>query len=342
MGKNGDWMERPSHIQNLRSSLLYSRRHESESSLNVWPGFVDALTALVVVLMFVVLVFVVSQYYLTSQLTGQSESTQALAVEVDRLNALIEQAHDEHEHLQGAHGTVLEHLEALSQDHEALGHEKTSLEAQLEALQAKLAKLTKLLEAKSTDHADILAQHEQVKAQHEEVVAQKESLEAQLARLTKQLDKTLEAEQLAHYKSEFFGRLKEALAGRTDMVVVGDRFMFQSELLFPSGSAELEPLGKTQLAILAQSLKQILKTLPKDLNWILRIDGHTDDKPIHTSQFNSNWELSAARAMSVVTYLIKQGIPPNRLAATGFGEYQPLSAKQNNRNRRIELRIDQK
>ena len=321
---------------------MYSRRRESESSLNVWPGFVDALTALVVVLMFVVLVFVVSQYYLTSQLSGQSETAQALTEEIERLEHLMAQAHEEHAHLKEAHGSLISHVDSLSEHNESLAQERISLEQRLAALQAKLVELTALLEKKSTAHDAALEKHEQIQAQHDELVAHKESLEAQLAKLSAQLDKTLAAEKLAEYKSEFFGRLKEALAGRTDMVVVGDRFMFQSELLFPSGSAELESLGKTQLAILAQSLKQIAKTLPRDLNWILRIDGHTDDKPIHTPQFNSNWELSAARALSIVNYLAKQGIPPNRLAATGFGEYQPLSTKDTNRNRRIELRIDQR
>jgi chemotaxis protein MotB len=325
---------------------LYSRHRSQESSLNVWPGFVDALTALVVVLMFVVLVFVISQYYLSTQLSGQSQSAQTLTEEVKHLNQALNAQEREQAKLKATYGALLHHAGELSQSHDELSHVRSSLEEQIAALQERLAKLTQLLESKSAEHDRNVTQltHslESKSADYDHVLASKESLEAQLARLTSKLDKTLEAEKISGYKSEFFGRLREALNDRSGMVVVGDRFMFQSEVLFPSASAELEVAGEVQLAILARSLKEVIKTLPQDLNWILRIDGHTDNKPIHNSKFASNWELSAARAMSVVSYLIAQGIPPHRLAATGFGEYQPLSLEEKSRNRRIELRIDQR
>ena len=150
-------------------------------------------------------------------------------------------------------------------------------------------------------------------------------------------------EELQRYRSEFFGRLRELLGTRPGIRVEGDRFVFQSEVLFTSGSAELGSGGRAQLIPLAKTLIEIAGEIPSELNWILRVDGHTDKRPIHTAAFPSNWELSTARAMSVVRFLISQGVPPHRLAPTGFGEFQPLDLRDDEiayrRNRRIELKL---
>ena len=135
-------------------------------------------------------------------------------------------------------------------------------------------------------------------------------------------------EELQRYRSEFFGRLREVLGNRADVRIVGDRFVFQSELLFPTASARLEPSGKDQLDKLAETLKEIIAKMPQDVDWILRVDGHTDVRRINTLDYPSNWELSTARATAVVKYLVSQGIPPDRLAATGFGEFQPIDHRQ--------------
>ena len=169
----------------------------------------------------------------------------------------------------------------------------------------------------------------------------------QIAELGARLNQALAAkvQDLARYKSEFFGRVREALGNRPDVKIVGDRFVFQSELLFPSGSATLEEAGKQRLADLAHTLIEIGKAIPPDINWVLRVDGHTDIKPVRF-QFASNWELSAARAISVVKFLIDQGIPPERLAAAAFGEFQPLDPGTSDealaKNRRIEIKLDQR
>jgi chemotaxis protein MotB len=153
-------------------------------------------------------------------------------------------------------------------------------------------------------------------------------------------------QELARYRSEFFGRLREVLGKRKDVRIVGDRFVFQSEVLFETGSAELGGAGQQQLGQLARALTEIAARIPKDLPWVLRVDGHTDRIPIHTPEFRSNWELSTARAISVVRFLIDQGIPADHLAATGFGEHQPLdpglSEAALRRNRRIELKLTQR
>ena len=153
-------------------------------------------------------------------------------------------------------------------------------------------------------------------------------------------------QELQRYRSEFFARLRNILGSRPGVRIVGDRFVFQSEVLFQSGSAELGTEGRIQLQQLAETLLEISKEIPQELNWILRIDGHTDNVPIKTNKFPSNWELSTARAISVVKFIVEQGIPENRLVAAGFGEFQPLDNNETSlarrKNRRIELKFDQK
>ncbi|MCZ6511049.1 MAG: peptidoglycan -binding protein [Alphaproteobacteria bacterium] len=174
------------------------------------------------------------------------------------------------------------------------------------------------------------------------------SQNTQIVNLGKRLNAALatRVQELARYRSEFFGRLREVLGNRSDIRIVGDRFVFQSEVLFASGAAELNQAGGDQLGQLAKTLRQISAEIPDGLDWVLRVDGHTDVRPISTAQFPSNWELSSARATSVVKFLIEQGIPPNRLVAAGFGQYQPLDASDDEiayrRNRRIEFKLTQR
>ncbi len=169
--------------------------------------------------------------------------------------------------------------------------------------------------------------------------------DAQIANLSSRLNTALaqKLEELQRYRSDFFGRLREVLANRPGIQVVGDRFVFQSEVLFPSGSADMSAAGQEQMHQLATTLKEIAKDIPPDVNWLLRVDGHADRQPIAGGTFNSNWELSAARAITVVKRLIADGIPPNRVAATGFSDNQPLDAADSPdayaKNRRIEIRL---
>ncbi len=192
------------------------------------------------------------------------------------------------------------------------------------------AQLTRIEEALQTSEAETEAQN---------VV---------IADLGRRLNLALAAkvEELAEYRSEFFGRLREVLAGRQGFTIIGDRFVFQSEVLFASGSADLGPQGKAGLETFATELKDVMQRIPEDLPWILQVDGHTDRIPIQTPRFPSNWELSSGRAIEVVNYLITQGIPPERLSATGYGEFQPIDARDDEighrRNRRIELKLTQR
>jgi chemotaxis protein MotB len=172
--------------------------------------------------------------------------------------------------------------------------------------------------------------------------------QGQIVELGKRLNLALvnKVEELARYRSEFFGRLREILGDRADIRIVGDRFVFQSEVLFAPGSADLGDDAKKQLAPVIGALKEIADKIPLDINWILRVDGHTDHRPISSSQFPSNWELSTARAISVVRFAIDEGVPANRLAAAGFADRQPLDLRNTEdayrRNRRIELKLTER
>ena len=224
----------------------------------------------------------------------------------------------------------------VEQEREIANERRLSVEAQaqvalmsqqLETLRQELARLAEILEA-----SDALSEEQRV----------------QIADLGRRMNRALagRVQELQRYRSEFFGRLRDILGTRPGIQVVGDRFVFQSEVLFASGSAELGPEGQRQLAQLARTLADISRDIPEEVDWILRVDGHTDDVPISTALFPSNWELSIARALSVVRYLSSQGIAPDRLATAGFGEYQPIdparTAEARGRTRRIELKFDQK
>lgn len=226
----------------------------------------------------------------------------------------------------------------------AMDQTEASLDEQVE-----LSAEARGLVARLTGEVDDLNQRlAQVQAALDASEASVGEREVEIADLNARLNQALvrRVEELARYRSEFFGRLREVLGQRSDVRVVGDRFVFQSEVLFATGSATLAFEGRRQLAQLAETLLQVITDLPPDIDWILRVDGHTDIRPINSSEFSSNWELSSARAIEVVEFLITQGLPAGRLAAAGFGEYQPLDEGRNEdafrRNRRIELKFDQR
>ncbi len=201
------------------------------------------------------------------------------------------------------------------------------LNQQLAALRLQLAALQEALEASE---------------------AKDKESQAKIADLGQRLNVALakKVQELARYRSDFFGKLKEALGGRPDFQIVGDRFVFPSDVLFDSGSAELRPEATNQLDKLAAALKELEGKIPPDIAWVMRVDGHTDIKPIATPEFPSNWELSSARAISVVRYLMAQGVKPERLVAAGFGEFQPIDAAETDealrKNRRIELKLTER
>ena len=421
---------------------MLAQARRARSPLNIWPGFVDALATLLMVIIFLLMIFVVAQFYLNDALTGRdkallklnkqvSELAELLSLErrasrnlrnnVAQISAELQSSLVERDNLSSELNSLLgvrdslvstqADLAKIQKEGKRLANERSALTGELEetykrlesanktikfdkeTIEVQLAKLATLeqdiialqalrnelskrisvayreLKSKSKSlseeqklsqaaKAQVALLNRQLGALRIQVATLNEALEAskikdkeahiKIANLGARLNAALasKVQELASYRSEFFGRLRKALGNRQDIQIVGDRFIFQSEVLFASGSEILAQAGKLQITKLGKTLKEITATIPSDIDWILRVDGHTDRIPIKTKRFPSNWELSSARAISVVKFLMTQGIPANRFAAAGFGEFQPLDARDDEfayrRNRRIELKLDQR
>lgn len=383
-----------------------SRRRNRD--VNTWPGFVDALATLLMVIIFLLMIFVIAQVYLGAALSGRDEALSDLTAQVNELTNLLSlergnnqrmeleltqlttelsNTADQRDDLKNRAAALATQLANAELSAEEIEKRLLAALASLENKEAELAQLESSSEEKIADQdtrieelsallASRAAELEEQKNLSDEAKAQVAALNQQMLALRQQLariEAALEASELENeeksaqivnlgnrlnaalatkvaelqrYRSEFFGRLREVLGDRQDIRVVGDRFVFQSEVLFGSGSADLGLEGQEQLAKLGETLTAIASEIPDDIDWVMRVDGHTDKVPIRNLQFASNWELSAARAISVVKFLIDQGVPPNRLVAAGFGEYQPLDNRDDEiayrRNRRIEFKITER
>ena len=249
---------------------------------------------------------------------------------------------------QAARQSTLDELETSRQ---LLGNSRS-------ALDAARATLLKERDLSKSARAQIALLNQQMSALRRQLANLEQALEVsetlseeqkvQIYNLGKRLNAALASklQKLSRYRSEFFGQLRDVLGRQQGIRIVGDRFVFQSEVLFDKGSAKIGKPGQEQVAALAATLRNIAQKIPKGIDWVLRVDGHTDSDPISTVRFPSNWELSSARAISVVQSLITNGLPPKRLVAAGFGEFQPIDQKTDEiakrRNRRIELKLTQR
>ncbi len=338
--------------------MALSRIRARRSSIDIWPGFVDALAQLLMVIIFILLVFTVGQFYLSDALSGRDQALKELQQKISALADELALEKQTSETLRGNAATLAAQLKAAQDERDALNAKLSAagqLSDQAKDLQNKLAVEQQTSQAARAQVELLSAQIAALKDQLAKVAAALDvsnstikDQQSQIVELGKKLNLALatKVEELARYRSEFFGKLKEILGDRPDIRVVGDRFVFQAEVLFAPGKADLTPGAKQQLAPVFAALQQIALQIPPDLNWVLQIDGHTDHRPIHSDDFPSNWELSTARAISVVHYAIEQGIPPNRLAATGYADNQPIDTGNTEdayqHNRRIELRLTQR
>ncbi|SRR5579875_260383 len=333
---------------------LYSRR-QRRSTINIWPGFVDALTQLVMVIIFVLLVFTAGQFYLTGALSNRDAALAQLTQQVNQLSDMLSMQKSKAAALQVDLSKLTAELQATAAAKSAAEAKAGQLGTQLSGVQQALAQKTEDLGKAQTTvdqlNQQLLAlrqQLAQIAAALDVSEAKNKQQQEQIADLGDRLNRALATKvaELAKYRSEFFGRLREILASRKDIRIVGDRFVFQSDVLFATASAELTPAAQSQLTSVAQALKQIATEIPKNIDWVLEVDGHTDARPIHTAEFPSNWELSSARAQSVVRFLIANGIPPKRLVAAGFGQYSPIATGNTEadyqQNRRIELKLTER
>jgi chemotaxis protein MotB len=390
--------------------------------VEAWPGYVDVLSTLLMVIVFVLMIFVIGQLFLSQALSGRDEAlaklnrqiaemadilslrqqeTTALKSQVEQISGALTKSTAERDELRNQLVVVIGERDSLQaqvgdlQKQVKSSSDKAAAQAALtEEAQKKLEEAYKSIEADKdkinallTDVAALESLRDELMKKVGNYETEKEELSAeaqkrvellnqqilalrqqladiskaldiseakskdqgvQIAELGRRLNSALanKVQELAKYRSEFFGRLREILGNREDIQIVGDRFVFQSEVLFDSGSADIGPAGKDQLDVLATTLILLLPEIPKDIDWVLRVDGHTDDRPISSSQFPSNWELSTARAVAVVKYLASRGIPDDRLAAAGFGEFRPIDTsgteEGRRKNRRIEIKFDQR
>jgi chemotaxis protein MotB len=335
--------------------MALSSRRPRRPGIDIWPGFVDALSQLVMVIVFVLLVFTAGQFYLTDALSGRDAALQKLSQQVNELANLLSMARNSNTGLQTELMQLSQQLEAAKQERDqakqALAdaqQQGTQLQTQLQSSQAQATAAQTTIDTLNQQVAALREQLAQIAAALDLAQTQNKQQADQITDLGQKLNQALlsKVEELARYRSEFFGRLRQALGNRPDIQIVGDRFVFQSEVLFDPANAQLSDAAKQQLTIVANDLKDIATQIPSDIPWVLRVDGHTDKRPISTPQFPSNWELSSARAISVVNFLISQGISPDHLVAAGFGEYQPLvpgdSDDAYRKNRRIELKLTER
>ena len=299
---------------------------------------------------------------LRGRLSSLNEEQELLKSQLQELGgenqALVGQLSDS----QGRIQTLLESLSSSKGENEILESQISSVESQNQSLRDQISSLEQDSVIQTISLNDALAQisrlSEDIKILSNEIQllnnlldskeAEIASNKIELGELGDRLNRVLTSElyKLQKYKSEFFGQLSETLGEREDIQIKGDRFIFQSEILFESGSADIQAGGRVALSLIAKTLIDLSNQIPTDLNWILQVDGHTDKIPIATARFPSNWELSHARALEVVKFFIQQGLPANKLSANGYGEHQPLSLgsspEELKLNRRIELKITQR
>lgn len=348
--------------------------------LNIWPGFVDALAALLMVMVFVLMLFTIGQFVLSDSLRGKNRALSQLEIDLASLSEMLSVAERRSERLSddlatttterdqaqlklnesiAALNTRIDEIEGLRTDVNALMNLRDQLQAEVVDLAASLnasQQQTAVATELSTEaQAQVVLLNRQLSGLREQLTRVSNALEiatsdvadrdAEIAELGKRLNLALadKVEELTAYRSDFFGQLKQALGDNPNLRVEGDRFVFQSELLFESASATLGTAGRQQVQKLVEVLLEVSDDIPADIDWILRIDGHTDERPISSPDFPSNWELSTARALAIVKYMIQLGIEPRRLAPTGFGPYHPLMRGQTDTafaaNRRIEIKL---
>jgi chemotaxis protein MotB len=324
-----------------------ARSRNRRPSIDIWPGFVDALAQLLIVIIFILLVFTAGQFFLSNALSGRDKALKELQQQVSQLGNLLSLEQTRNAQLAANAATISSELKATLAERDKLKARAETAEASL-ATQQKLSTAAQAqVLALSASVAALRQQLAQIAAALDVSQGKVKNQELQIADLGRRLNLALatKVEELARYRSEFFGKLRQIIGDRPDIRVVGDRFVFQSEVLFQPGKADLSDAAKKQLDPVVTALKQIAKKIPPDINWVLQVNGHTDHRPIHNAQFASNWELSTERAISVVRYMISQGIPAKRLAAAGFADTEPLDPADTpaafRRNRRIELKLSE-
>ncbi len=335
----------------------------SQRTVDYWPGFVDALSTLLLAIMFLLSVFVLAQFLLSQEVEERDEVLIRLNSQINELTQLLALERSNTQDTQDQLASLQATLEVAESERSRLqsllaagAGAGDAAEARAAALGGELAN-EKEVSQRALSQVELLNQ--QIAALRKQIGALEAALDvsetrdresnAKIADLGRRLNVALaqRVQELNRYRSDFFGRLREILSDRENIRIVGDRFVFQSEVLFPPGGEQINVAGQEEMRKLASAILELQREIPPEINWVLRVDGHTDNVQLSGSgRYRDNWELSSARATSVVKFLIANGVPANRLVAAGFGEYQPLDAadtlEARNRNRRIELKLTER
>ncbi len=342
--------------------MALARARRRDARTDYWPGFVDAMATLLLVFVFLLSVFFLAQFFLSQEITGKDSALNRLNSQIAELTELLA--------LERAGNRDLnETLASLQANLNATEGERDRLQGLLDSNAAFASEASGRIDDLNSDLNDerkvsqrALAQvellNQQISALRRQIAALEDALEAsesrdresqtKIADLGRRLNVALaqRVQELSRYRSDFFGRLREILAGRSDIEVVGDRFVLPAEVLFPSGSDNINATFDAELSKLAEAIIALESEIPEEISWVIRVDGHTDKVPITSSRFRSNWDLSASRAIAVVRSLIDKGVSPERLVAAGFGEFRPLDEGETPealaRNRRIELKLTER
>ena len=342
--------------------MALARGRRARGGIDYWPGFVDALSTMLLAFVFLITIFTVAQFFLSRDVSGKDAVLAKLNKQIEELNSLLAIEKASGSKADASVASLAATLDAARKDNERLRADASAASGAASGADARVTQAegdrdaAKQASQRALAQVDILNQ--QIAALRRQLAAIEEALAAsetsskeaqtKIADLGNRLNVALaqKVQELSRYRSDFFGRLRDILGSRPGVRVVGDRFVFQSEVLFDTGNAVLNPAGKGELDTLANAALDLEREIPPDLPWVLRVDGHTDKRPIQSPQFKSNWDLSAARAIAVVQYLIGKGVNPAHLVAAGFGEFQPLDAGDSDealrRNRRIELKLTER
>ena len=313
----------------------------SRAPLNFWPGFVDAMATLLLVITFLLALFVVGQFTLGNLLSGKDKTITQLETRIAELAQLLALEKVTSENYKTELAELVASLEKTKKSNKALASALTGEKAAKEKANARLVLLNRQL-------AQLRKQLAALEAALQASEAKDKKSQAQIKELGKRLNTALasKVQELARYRSAFMEALRDILRDRKDFEIVDDRFILQSEVLFRSGEARVSRQGKVQLGKVARVINDVRRSIPPKVSWVLRVDGHTDIQPIKTKAFPSNWHLSVARSLAVVEFLVERGVPPQNLVAAGFGQYHPLKSATNpnewRRNRRIEFKLTQR
>ena len=343
--------------------MALARNRRRDRGIDYWPGFVDALSTLLLAIMFLLSVFVLAQFLLSQEISGKDQVLNRLNSQINELTRLLSLEQTNSQDLADQLANLQASLQAATSEKSRLEQLLASGTTATGAADRKIGELSGALDAEKAISQRALSQveilNQQIAALRKQIAALEDALDvsesrdresnAKIADLGRRLNVALaqRVQELNRYRFDFFGRLREILSDRDNIRIVGDRFVFQSEVLFASGGDQINEAGQAEMKKLADAILELAREIPPEINWVLRVDGHTDNVPLSgTGRIRDNWELSSQRAISVVKFLVAQGVPAERLVAAGFGEFQPLEAGDTQearaRNRRIELKLTER